>query len=213
MTRLQITSPGSPGSTASKSLTTTIRDLSTAQRSEWIERIFARLAAIYGKEFAYKWGEVNVDEVKATWADALAGFDGEAIKGALTACEDVAKCPNLPEFKAMCRQAMQGRPQDRAESARHEPETPIDRAKVINMISEVAARFSGREQKPTFEINRIPVTQGRRWAYALIVRESEGDPLLPEAAAAWRDVFGFSRQTAAENALATRTEIDGGADA
>lgn len=41
--------------------------------------------------------------MKSVWADALGGFDSEAISAALKACYEEPHCPNLPNFISMCR--------------------------------------------------------------------------------------------------------------
>ena len=81
----------------------TVRELSTELRSKWIERVFAKLLSIYGDGFASNWAHTNIDEVKATWADALGGFDADAIGNALKDCYDEEYCPKLPKFVALCR--------------------------------------------------------------------------------------------------------------
>lgn len=196
------TLPSSPVATSNGNHLT-IRELSTERRLDWIERIFARLHDIYGQEFAYKWGEAT-ESTKQAWIDALAGFNAAAIGGALKACEDVPKCPNLPDFKALCRAAMP----PAVPMSSPDPEVPMDKARVVNLISEVADRFSAQQKEGAkFSINGVPITPYKRWAYALILREADGEQLANEAAVAWREVLGFSRSTTPQEALKTRKEI------
>lgn len=71
----------------------------------WIERLFERLAALYGSKFADMWRGVDLESVKRTWAEKLGGFAErpEIIKHALDACDDKPWPPTLPEFIGMCR--------------------------------------------------------------------------------------------------------------
>lgn len=72
--------------------------------AEWIERIFTRMAGMYGARFLDLWKDVDLDVVKRTWAEGLAGFSGEEVARGLEACKQRAKFPpTLPEFVVMCR--------------------------------------------------------------------------------------------------------------
>lgn len=63
------------------------------------------------------------------------------------------------------------------------------------------------EWKTTFTINGHEITSFKRWAYALILREANGDQVDILAAATWREVLGFSKTTTPEQALKTKKEI------
>lgn len=204
MNDLQNTPPSLPAATASNSLKT-IRQLSTAQQRDWIERIFDRLTSIYGQEFSYKWESANPDSLKAEWAETLAGFTAEAIAGALHACRSLKKSPNLPEFADLCRAAMP----PAVPVSSPEPDVPMDKARVVNLISEVADRFSAQQREGAkFSINGVPITPYKRWDYALILREADGEQLANEAAVAWREVLGFPRSATPQEALKTKREIE-----
>lgn len=182
-----------------------IRDLSTSKRKEWIERIFLRLTAIYGRDFSYKWEASDIGEVHEAWGDALAGFNADAISGALSACFNLPKCPNLPEFAAMCRASMQ----TRTELPDVEPVIQVERSKAAEMIADFARKMQEKAgAKAEFTINGVPITHYKRWTYALIRREADGEQIDSEAAQAWREVLGFSKTTTAEQALKTKKEIE-----
>jgi hypothetical protein len=71
----------------------------------WIDALFSRFEAMYGKQFIDKWQNVDMVMVKEEWADALDGMDGETIKKALNACRlNNPYPPNSPEFYQLCRQ-------------------------------------------------------------------------------------------------------------
>lgn len=71
---------------------------------EWVERIFAVLAAGFGQLFADKWSCADPSEMKSLWANKLAGFfdQPEAIRKALDEATDAKFPPNIGEFRALC---------------------------------------------------------------------------------------------------------------
>lgn len=76
---------------------------STVLPSAWIDRIFERLLAMYGRKFADMWGCVETGSLKATWAEALADLKPEEISRGLSACLTREWPPTLPEFRGLCR--------------------------------------------------------------------------------------------------------------
>lgn len=58
---------------------------------------------MYGAKFADAWRDVPDAVVKATWADALAGFTADEIKAGLNGCLQREWPPTLPEFIKLCR--------------------------------------------------------------------------------------------------------------
>lgn len=69
----------------------------------WVERLFARLTAIYGARLADLWRGADLEEVKEVWAVELADLTGEEIARGLAACRDRKFPPTLPEFRELCR--------------------------------------------------------------------------------------------------------------
>lgn len=78
----------------------------TALPESWVEKLFSRLSAMYGRKFADLWSGCNLREVKAAWAEDLAVFSGEEIKRGLDACKTRTFPPTLPEFVQLCRPAV-----------------------------------------------------------------------------------------------------------
>lgn len=72
-------------------------------RADWIERLFDRMAGLYGARFADAWRGVDPERVKRTWAEELAGFTGEEIARGVTALKTRDWPPTLPEFVKLCR--------------------------------------------------------------------------------------------------------------
>ncbi len=66
-----------------------------------IEAIFTKLAVRYGAAWLRQWDGVDMDLVKADWADELAGFKEnlEPLRYALRHLPD--RCPNVGEFRAL----------------------------------------------------------------------------------------------------------------
>lgn len=97
----------------SQGQTVTLRQLSTELQQGWIERLFSRLAALYGASFGRQWEGTNLADVKAVWAEKLGGFTAQHIGAALKSCDDRPYPPNLPEFIELCRQHARGANQQR----------------------------------------------------------------------------------------------------
>ena len=72
----------------------------------WVDRIMARMSARYGSQWAAKWVGVDMQLVRADWAEQLAGFDAhpEAIRYALDNLP-AERPPNVTEFRRIANQA------------------------------------------------------------------------------------------------------------
>jgi hypothetical protein len=73
-----------------------------------IDQLFKRLATTYGAAWERSIGQSPIADVKTTWAHELAGFlqnraTMQAIAWALDNLPE--KCPNVIEFKHLCRRA------------------------------------------------------------------------------------------------------------
>lgn len=73
----------------------------------WVEKIFATMLAHYGSRFADMWRDANIADVKAVWAEKLAGFRDrpDCLKYGLNCLDGRDWPPSLPEFLADCRRA------------------------------------------------------------------------------------------------------------
>lgn len=83
--------------------TSSTSDPAAALPSAWIERVFARLTGFYGAKFLQQWAGLNLEAVKAVWAEELAGFSGEELGSGIDACRTRDWPPSLPEFLKLCR--------------------------------------------------------------------------------------------------------------
>lgn len=90
-----------PTTTSSAPRLASDRDPPTA----WIDRLFARFHALYGKHWLDMWHDISVDAVKESWRIALAGCSAEQLRYALAHCMATSKFPpTAPEFAGVCRQ-------------------------------------------------------------------------------------------------------------
>ena len=73
----------------------------------WVLKIFTTFEGRYGTLFKDRWKGCDLDNVKQTWRDELAGFadQPERIGNALKSLADEKFPPTLPEFIAACRRA------------------------------------------------------------------------------------------------------------
>lgn len=72
----------------------------------WVDRIFARLLGFYGTKLAQQWTGMDLQMVKAIWAEELAGYTAEEIARGIDGCRSKDWPPSLPEFLKLCRPAM-----------------------------------------------------------------------------------------------------------
>ena len=77
-----------------------------------IDRLFAELHAMYGKHWLDLWDGSDMGAVKASWATALHGLDGECIRLAINSLRTAGKTfpPTQPEFVSLCRQFIRKAP-------------------------------------------------------------------------------------------------------
>jgi len=129
-----------------------------------IERLFQRLNATYGSEFINKWDNVSMVEVKTAWSHELA-FCADNLNMIVWALVNLpAKCPNLIEFKLICKQAP--RPEHFAIEAQKAPADIVDKE---------LARTAQELFKP--KVNTQGTVEHKRWAKSLKTRHENGEKL------------------------------------
>lgn len=71
----------------------------------WVDRIFAKLTTVYGRDFLSRWEGLDLAVVKADWAHELSGFftHPDAVSYALQNLPE--KPPSVVEFKRLARSA------------------------------------------------------------------------------------------------------------
>lgn len=104
----------------------------------WIDKLFARLQGVYGRDFTgqFSTGMVNgvdagLENAKQVWSDELGGFADhpEAIAYALANLPD--RCPNSIGFRDLCRRA----PRKAADALEHKP-SPEELARGLEKLNE-----------------------------------------------------------------------------
>ncbi len=70
-----------------------------------VDRLFARLQATYGRDFTMKFEGVEPNAVKSSWAHELSGFANHLTSVAWALENLPERCPNVIEFRAICRRA------------------------------------------------------------------------------------------------------------
>ena len=129
-----------------------------------VERLFQRLTATYGSEFVNKWDKVALVDLKTAWAHELADYANNlnAIGWALENLP--AKCPNLIEFKNLCKQAP--RPTTAALEA---PKADVE------VVDKELAKIAAEAFKaPKDEQGNV---DHKRWANKLKAKHDAGEPL------------------------------------
>ena len=121
-------------------------ELSKDHQIVWIEKLFARFEAMYGKLFIDSWSCADAFSVKAEWADGLKYYTGLQIAWALDQCRTTSDFPpTLPKFISLCRAAP--RPEVLAlPEPQVSAEVAAERAKEIDrQISAAVVRKTGHD--------------------------------------------------------------------
>lgn len=111
--------------------------------SEWIDRLFARLAVRYGAAFLAQWPDTDIAIIKADWAEVLDGFDGDSIAYGLRYLSS-DKPPTAGKFRDICRLApvveLRGLPPPPADPER------VQRALTAAKVTAAASRISPAQE-------------------------------------------------------------------
>lgn len=125
-----------------------------------IDRLFERLAATYGAHWVRQWADVPLADVKAAWGHELSGFAGnlQALAWALENLPE--RCPNVIEFRNLCRAA----PKPPA------PQLPEPKADPVRLAGELA-KLGEILSRPVERVD------GRDWARRIQARHQAGERL------------------------------------
>ena len=128
-----------------------------------IDRLFDRLAATYGNEWARRWEGLDHAAIKTLWAHELASFAGrlDAIAWALENLP--SRAPNVIEFRNLCR------------SAPRPPEAllPEPKADPARVAAELAKLDTVRKQATASRVDH------KAWERRLMARHEAGEVLRP----------------------------------
>ena len=149
-----------------------------------VERLFDRLALTYGAEWSGKWRDVDEVALKSMWAHELSQFDVRltAIGWALENLPP--KCPNLIEFKLLCRQAPR-------EMLSQLDAPKADRTIVDAEMAKIAATALRSSSNP--EQRGDPLA----WAKRLKARHDKGEKLGHYQIFCYRKALGIEQRLAA----------------
>lgn len=141
----------------------------------WVDRIFNRLAVVYGEDFLARWRAVSLSDVKTDWSSTLGYY--EADPGAIAwALENLpaARPPTVLQFRDLCRQAPC-------------PEVPIlqapkaDPARMATEVEKLRAVISS----PNANVDR------RDWARRIMARSEAGERVHAYTLASARIALGM----------------------
>jgi hypothetical protein len=129
-----------------------------------IDRLFERLMLTYGNEWTMKFEGIDMNGVKSMWAHELSSFaDNLKILG--WALENLpAKCPNVIEFKNLCRQAP--KPDTKMLDVDKAPTHIVD-AQIAEMVRVVTEQTNPNDSKRDY----------KAWAKKLKARHDAGEKL------------------------------------
>lgn len=128
-----------------------------------IDRLFDRLGLTYGMEWSRKWDGMPIQEVKSLWAHELAHYSKhlDAVAWALENLPE--KCPNVVEFKNLCRKA----------PAQEAPRLPEPKANPERLKAELAKLREPAKQAASQSQYADP----KAWAHRIIARHEAGEKL------------------------------------
>jgi len=128
-----------------------------------IDRLFTRLGATYGSQWDKSLGSAPLGDVKTLWAHELSAYANSLHRIAWALENLPPRCPNVIEFKQLCRQA----PAPEA-TALPEPKADPDRLK--------------RELAKLADIKKAVVADKvdhKAWAKKILARYTAGERINP----------------------------------
>lgn len=133
--------------------------------------LFSELWAIYGAAWMRSHGDAPLADTKAVWRKHLDGFTAGDIKYALSHLP--TKCPNVLEFRDLCRAA----PKAEQKQLPRPAQDPQKVAEVVNVVKSKLSKFPARDPK--------------QWARDLKARHDRGEKLGGHQINAFRQALGF----------------------
>ena len=144
----------------------------------WIDRIFGRLSARYGRSFLAQWDGVPMDDVKADWSEVLDGYDKHPnALGWVLRNLPADRPPNAGQFLALAKSApaecfaQPGQQRIASEPAKADPQ------RVAEIMTRLRDASSGDYDGP------------KGWAWRLRGRELAGDQLSVVQRRFWREAL------------------------
>jgi hypothetical protein len=142
-----------------------------------VDRLFERMALTYGKQFTDMYSTVDPASVKTLWAHELSAYAGSLHRIAWALENLPLRCPNVIEFKQLCRQApapeTPALPEPKADPERLKREL----AKLGDMKATIAATPSKVDHKA--------------WAKRIMARYTAGERINPTSLRFAREALGL----------------------
>lgn len=139
-----------------------------------IDRLFERLSATYGAQWTRQWQDVPMSDVKTAWAHELDVFSGSLHRLAWALENLPPKCPNVIEFKNLCRQAP-------APEVPRLPEPKADPQRVMAELSKLGQlKAKVLSTKPTDRVE---------WARRIVARHVACERVTPTVLKMARDAL------------------------
>ncbi len=132
--------------------------------SKAVDRLFDRLSLTYGARFSELYSAVDPNAVRSLWAHELAPFAGSLHRVAWALENLPPRCPNVIEFKQLCRAA----------PAPETPALPEPKADPARLKAELAKLGETRAR-----VEAAPRSSGRDWARRIIGRADSGEKINP----------------------------------
>ncbi len=130
-----------------------------------IDRLFERMAATYTTAWVRQFEHVPMQDAKTAWAHELDGFTGR-LDAVAWALENLpARCPNVIEFRHLCRQAPRP-PELQLPSPKADPE------RVASELSKLKEVFNAMAPS-------AHAVDPKGWAKTILAREKAGERLNP----------------------------------
>ena len=126
----------------------------------WVDKIFTKLALVYGRDFTSRWEGLNLSDVKTDWGHELDGYDKHPKAIAYALQNLPARPPTVLEFRAMARAA------------------PSETVLALDAPRANAERVAAELEK--MAPLRLPTgTDSREWARRLVSRHEQGERVYP----------------------------------
>jgi hypothetical protein len=137
-----------------------------------VDRLFVRLSATYGRDFASKYEGLDQNAVKSSWAHELAGFAPhlDALAWALENLPE--RAPNVIEFRAICRRA----PTPEAPRIEH---SPAGKERIAAELAKLGHVTKAPAQGKDY----------RAWARTIVARHEAGEKITRTQLAMAKDAL------------------------
>ncbi len=152
-----------------------------------VERIHERMAMSYGAQYSRMWAGLDPNGLLAMWGSELASFASQpGLQRIAWALENLPeRCPNLIEFKTLCR------------AARVEIDTPMLPLPKADP-ERVRAELSRLGYIPKEQRMQVGTVDHKAWAKRLIARHEAGEILKPYTLRCAQEALRLNLQPAQE---------------